>query len=112
MISAHARAGLILGESQYTRRAAQAADFILAKLFIADRLYRSYKDNQARHAAYLDDYAFFIAALLDLYEATGNIGWLEKAVKLDEILGEYYEDQEYGGFFMTSKDHEKLIFRI
>ncbi|MFC1567242.1 thioredoxin domain-containing protein [Thermodesulfobacteriota bacterium] len=111
MISAHARAGLILGESQYTRRAAKAADFILAKLFIKNRLYRSYKDNRARHMAYLDDYAFFIAALLDLYEATRDIEWLKKAVKLDEILGKYYEDQEYGGFFMTSKDHENLIAR-
>ena len=111
MISAHARAGLILGESQYTSRAAKAADFILAQLFIKNRLYRSYKDNQARHMAYLDDYAFFIAALLDLYEATRNIRWLKKAIELDETLGEYYEDQEYGGFFMTSTDHENLIAR-
>jgi uncharacterized protein YyaL (SSP411 family) len=60
---------------------------------------------------YLDDYAFLIAALLDLYEATRDIGWLEKAGELDEILSKYYEDQEDGGFFMTGTDHENLIAR-
>jgi uncharacterized protein YyaL (SSP411 family) len=111
MISAHARAGLILGASQYIDRAAKAANFILANLFINNRLYRSYKDNQARHLAYLDDYAFFSAALLDLYEATHDIGWLAKAIELDEILEKDYEDKKTGGFFMTSKNHEDLIAR-
>jgi len=111
MISAHARAGLILGESQYIERAAKAARFVLDKLFIRDRLYRSYKDNHAKHKAYLDDYAFFIAALLDLYEASHDIRWLKKAIELDTILEKYHEDRQYGGFFMTSSDHEKLIVR-
>jgi len=111
MISAHARAGLILGESQYIERAAKAAQFVLDKLFIRNRLYRSYKDNYAKHKAYLDDYAFFIAALLDLYEASHDIRWLKKAIELDTILEKYYGDRQYGGFFMTSSDHEKLIVR-
>jgi uncharacterized protein YyaL (SSP411 family) len=111
MISAHARAGLILGDSQYIDRAAQAANFVLTNLFINNRLYRSYKDNQARHLAYLDDYAFFGAALLDLYEATHDIQWLAKAIELDDILEKNYEDKKEGGFFMISKNHEDLIAR-
>jgi len=111
MISAHARAGFILGEKRFVDRAAKSAHFILSNLLIDKRLYRSYKDHQAKHIAYLDDYAFFIAALLDLYEATHDIQWLQKAIQLDEILEEYYEDKENGGFFMTSSDHEKLIVR-
>ena len=111
MISAHARAGLILGESAYIDRAVQAARFILEHLYTENRLYRSYKDNQARHKAYLDDYAFFTAALLDLYEATHDIQWLAKAIELDEILEKYYEDKKNGGFFMTSPEHERLIAR-
>ena len=111
MISAHARAGLILKDSLYIDRAAKSANFILANLFIKNRLYRSYKDDHARHKAYLDDYVFVIAALLDLYEATQDIQWLEKAIQLDEILGKYYEDKKAGGFFMTSTDHEDLIAR-
>ena len=111
MISAHARAGLILGESQYIERAANATQIILDKLFIRNRLYRSYKDNRAKHNAYLDDYAFFIAALLDLYEASHDIRWLKKSIELDKVLQKYYEDRQNGGFFMTSSDHEKLIVR-
>jgi len=111
MISAYSQAGLILGESEYIDRAVEAARFILENLFIDNRLFRSYKDNTAKHNAYLDDYAFFIAALLDLYEATHDVKWMEKAIELDEILEKHYEDTENGGFFMTSDDHEKLIAR-
>jgi len=111
MISAHAQAGLILGKSEYTDRAVEAAQFILQNLFLDNRLFRSYKDHTAKHNAYLDDYAFFIAALLDLYEATHDVKWMETAIELDAILEKHYEDKENGGFFMTSNDHEKLIVR-
>lgn len=111
MISAHARAGLILGESQYIDRAVNAANFILEQLYIQNKLYRSYKDNQARHKGYLDDYAFFIAALLDLYEATYDPRWLKKAIEIDVVLEKNYEDKKNGGFLMTSNDHEKLLAR-
>jgi uncharacterized protein YyaL (SSP411 family) len=111
MISAHARAGLILGESIYIDRAVKAANFISENLYIHSRLYRSYKDNQAKQMAFLNDYAFFIAALIDLYEATHDIIWLKKAIELDDILEKYYEDRQNGGFFLTSSDHEALIVR-
>lgn len=111
MISAHARAGLILGESKYIDRAVKAAQFVLKHLYIKNRLFRSYKDSKARHNAYLDDYAFLIASLLDLYEATYDTTWLEKAMTLDGVLEKYYEDKRIGGFFMTSNDHEDLIAR-
>jgi uncharacterized protein YyaL (SSP411 family) len=111
MISAHAQAGLILGDSQYVHRAIRAAQFVLEKLYLGDRLFRSYKDNAARHTAYLDDYAFIIAALFDLHEATHDLQWLKKAIEMDAILEDDYEDTENGGFFMTSNDHEKLLAR-
>ena len=111
MISAHARAGFILADTRYIQRAAAAADFVLTHLTIGNRLYRSYMDDQARHRAYLDDYAFLIAALLDLYEATYDIRWLKKAMDLDGVLEQYFEDKENGGFFMTGNDHEAMIAR-
>ena len=76
-----------------------------------DALLRSYKSGQARYNAYLDDYAFLIAALLDLYEATGEPRWLQKAIDLDRVLEKHYEDKKNGGFFMTSDDHEQLLAR-
>ncbi|OQY11758.1 MAG: thioredoxin domain-containing protein, partial [Desulfobacteraceae bacterium 4572_187] len=111
MISAHARAGLVFNDSKYTDRAIKAAKFILDRLFVNGKLYRSYKDNAVRHNGYLADYAFFIASLLDIYEATGNVDWIKKAIELNGIMEKNYEDVENGGFFMTGKDHEKLLAR-
>jgi len=111
MISAFARAGFALNDPAYIDQAEGAARFIMEKLYIDNRLYRSYKDGKARHNAYLEDYSFFIAALIDLYEATHDIDWLEKALELDDVLKIFYEDQKNGAFFMTSSDHEALIAR-
>lgn len=111
MISAYARAGLILGEQEYIESAVMAAEFIKMHLFEKGRLFRSYKDGMRKHKAYLDDYAFYIAALLDLYEATHNIDWLNFGIELDKTLAKHYEDNSDGGFFMTSDDHEKLLVR-
>jgi uncharacterized protein YyaL (SSP411 family) len=111
MISAHAFAALVLNDAEYARRAEKAAAFLLEHLRRDGRLLRSYKDGQARHNAYLDDYAFLAAGLIDLYEATGTLRWLEEAIALDAVLEQHYEDQESGGFFLTSNDHENLLAR-
>jgi uncharacterized protein YyaL (SSP411 family) len=111
MISAFAQAALVLGDARYVDQAARAADFVLTKMRKDGRLLRSYKDGQAQHNGYLDDYAFLIAGLLDLYEATGTIRWLKEAVASDKVLEDHYEDKQAGGFFMTSNDHETLLAR-
>jgi hypothetical protein len=111
MISAYARAALVLGEERYAGVAARAADFMLRNLQSDDRLLRSYKDGRAHHNAYLDDYAFLAAGLLDLFEASGEPRWLEEAIALDRTLEAQYEDVKGGGFFMTSADHEELLAR-
>ncbi len=111
MISAHARAAFAFGDSTYATRAERAADFVLRALSKDGRLLRSYKDGVAKVDGYLDDYAFVIAALLDLYEATGRQRWLEEAVRLDGVVQARYEDEAAGGFFLTSDDHERLLAR-
>jgi uncharacterized protein YyaL (SSP411 family) len=111
MISAHAQAALVLEDARYADRAQRAADLVLTKMYKDGRLLRSYKGGQVRHNGYLDDYAFLIAGLLDLYEATGNPRWLKEALALDKVLEEHYEDKQAGGFFMTSNDHEELLAR-
>lgn len=111
MIAAYARAGLLLNNPAYIETARAAANFLLEKSYRDGRLYRSYKDGQARHNGYLDDYAFFTAALLDLYEASSDIRWLEQAIRLDNTLEKHFEDHQAGGFFMTGNDHEALLTR-
>ncbi|MBI4515996.1 MAG: DUF721 domain-containing protein [Deltaproteobacteria bacterium] len=111
MISAFARAALGLGDRRYAERAARAADFVLTRMRKDGRLLRSFTDGHARHNGYLEDYAFVIAGLLDLYEATGDARWLDEAVVLDRVLEQHFEDTRVGGFFMTSNDHEALLAR-
>ncbi len=111
MISAHAFAALALGDGESARRAEKAAAFVVDNMRRDGRLLRSYKDGRAQHDAYLDDYAFLIAGLIDLYEATGNLRWLREAIALDAVLEQHYEDRENGGFFLTGDDHEALLAR-
>ena len=110
MISACAQAALALGDDRYARLGAGAADFILRNLRREGRLIRTYSNGRAGRTAYLDDYAFFIGGLLDLYEATGELRWLSAALDLDAALARHYEDPA-GGFFLTSDDDEKLLVR-
>jgi len=111
MISAFARAGFVLDESVFIESAARATTFVLDHLHTQGRLQRSYMDGVARHNGYLNDYAFLVAGMIDLYEATHDIYWLKKAMELEKTLARYFEDSENGGFFMTSIDHEELIAR-
>jgi hypothetical protein len=110
MISAFARAALVLGDEAYARRAERAAEFVLAHMRVDGRLKRSYLGSRARFRGYLDDYAFMTAGLLDLYEATGKPRWLREAMALDAALEKHYEDAA-GGYFMTADDHEQLLAR-
>ena len=110
MISALARAALAFDEPGYAQRAAGAAGFVLEHLRVDGRLRRSYAGGAAHHDAYLADYAFLIAGLLDLSEATGERRWLDEAIALDRVLAAHYEDPA-GGFYATADDHETLLAR-
>jgi uncharacterized protein len=111
MISALSRGALVLQQPDLAQRAAIAADFVLTKLRKQGRLLRSYKDGHARHPGYLDDYAFLIAGLLDLHEATGQLRWLREAIALSDVVERHHLDARGGGYFLTSHDHEQLLAR-
>jgi len=110
-ISACARAGLVLGDSRYVGQAGRAAEFLLANLYRDGRLHRIFMDGKAKNNAYLEDHAFLIAGLLDLYEAAGDPRWLAKAIELDGILENHFEDKVNGGYYLTRDDHESLLVR-
>jgi uncharacterized protein YyaL (SSP411 family) len=111
MISAMARCGFVLGEPEFVERAGRAARFLLSNSRQEGRLRRSFKDGVARHNAFLDDYSFLIAGLLDLYEVTSDPQWLREVLGLQGVLDDHYQDSKNGGFFMTSDDHETLLAR-
>jgi uncharacterized protein YyaL (SSP411 family) len=106
-----ARAGAALGEPSWIASARRAADFLRRELWRDGRLLATWKDGRARFNAYLDDYAFLIAALLELAQADFRASDLEWAAALAEVLLARFEDREAGGFFFTSDDHERLIHR-
>jgi len=111
MISAFARAAHVLNAPEYARHAQRAAEFLLTKLKKGERLQRSYLDGAASGNAYLDDYAFLAAGLLDLYEATFEPRWLREAIGLYRVLEAHFWDKQGGGFFMSADDGEALLAR-
>jgi uncharacterized protein len=112
MIHALAECGAALERPEALAAAVQAADFILTSMSQPDgKLYRSYKDGQARLNAYLEDYASFSRALVALYEATFDLRWLGEATRLARLMQEQFADPHLGGFFQTGRDHEQLVVR-
>jgi uncharacterized protein YyaL (SSP411 family) len=112
MIDALAHAAAALGEERYRQAAARAADFLLTRLRDPNgKLLHSWRSGQARHDAYLDDYAGLANALVTLYEATFDQRWIEEAVALADAVLAQFADPQGGGFFYTAADHEQLIAR-
>lgn len=112
MIHALAECGVVCGRADALHAALHGANFILANMSQADgKLYRSYKDGQARFNAYLEDYAAFIRALIALYEATFELRWLGEASRLTQLMVAQFHDPVNGGFFQTGADHEQLVVR-
>ena len=106
-----ARAGRVFGRDEWLASARRAFDFVRATMWRDGRLLATYKDGRAHLNAYLDDYAFLIAATLELLQARFSTGDLDFACRLADTLLEQFEDAEGGGFFFTSRDHERLILR-
>ncbi|MBI1904032.1 MAG: thioredoxin domain-containing protein, partial [Planctomycetia bacterium] len=112
MIDALAQAGAVLDEPRYVRAATAAADFILQKMRRPDgRLLHSWRTGQAKHDAYLDDYACLAHALVSVYEAGHDERFIDAAVALAETMLAHFADAKQGDFFYTADDHEQLIAR-
>src|SRR5215216_326201 len=112
MISALAEAGAVLGRSRYLDAARGCAEFVLGDLRDEDgRLLRTYRDGRARLNAYLEDHAYLLEALLTLYESCFEPRWFAEARALADGMVERFADDENGGFFDTSSDHEQLLAR-
>ena len=110
MISAFARAAFVLDDADARTRAERAARWLLLhQRDDAGRLLRT--GGTGGKAAVLDDYAFFIQGLLDLYEASFELSWLDQAVRLQNELEERFGDAEHGGYFTTARDGEALLVR-
>jgi uncharacterized protein YyaL (SSP411 family) len=111
-ISSLARAGAILGEPKFLTAAQTAANFLLTKMRDAQGgLLHTYRAGVARQHAFLDDYAYLVNALLDLFECDGNERWIESALDLARQMLAQFEDKEKGAFFFAMEGDESLIAR-
>jgi uncharacterized protein YyaL (SSP411 family) len=106
-----AHAGRVFGRPEWIASARRALDFIRSRMWREGRLLATYKDDRAHLNAYLDDYAFLIAALLELMQAEFSPGDLAFATELAETLLAEFEDADAGGFFFTGTSHERLFHR-
>ncbi len=113
-ISALAKGAQVLEDERYAGAARRAADFVLKRMY--DRgsgtLLRRYRAGEAAIEGFLEDYAFFVQGLLDLYGADFEPARLEDAVRLTDRQIELFEDQEGGGFFSTAGQDTTIMMRL
>ncbi len=111
MIAAYAKGAQVLNEPKYARIAAKAADFLLQTLRQPNgRLLKRYRDGKAGLTAHVDDYAFTVWGLLELYRASFEIKYLREAVSLNDTMMRHFLDDK-GGLYTTPSDGEKLLVR-
>jgi hypothetical protein len=113
MISALARGSSILNDQRLLEATKKAALFIKNKLYDSNgkTLNRRYRDGESGLAGQLDDYAFLVSGLIELYQTDQDPGWLEWAIALTEKQIELFWDKERGGFFDSVGD-TALPFRM
>ncbi|MCW2277629.1 thioredoxin domain-containing protein [Heliophilum fasciatum] len=112
MIAALAMGARILGEPAYLATAEKALDMITGYLRSPrGRLLARYRDGHADYLGYVDDYAFVIWGLLELYQSGMNAKHLALALELQAEQDELFWDAEHGGYYFTGRDSEALITR-
>lgn len=112
MISGFAKSYAVTGDEKYLAAAKKAVDFIETRLSSqGGRLMRTFKDGQSKLNAYLDDYAFYTQALLDLFAVESRTEYLERAIGYTDYMLVHFWDEKEGNLFFTSDDHEQLIVR-
>jgi uncharacterized protein YyaL (SSP411 family) len=111
MIAALAGAARTLGQSEYSRAAKRSAEFVRGEMVIKGRLHHRMADGEVKIPAFLDDYAFLIWGLIELYESEFDASVLEWAIHLTDDLRDRFWDETRGGFFFTSNDAYDLPTR-
>jgi len=111
-VAAFAVAARAFDNEEYAHYAREAADFVIGHMVTSGgRLLHSYYDHRAEQSGNIDDYAFFIWGLIELYEATFDTKYLKTALDLNRTFQRHFRDEENGGFFFTADDAQTIIIR-
>jgi uncharacterized protein YyaL (SSP411 family) len=109
IIAALAYAGRSFGRKEWINLAKKTADFLIKEFLTPDgRLYHRYADGEVKFWGTLEDYAYVIWGLLEVYEATLDSLYLRKAHLLAKQMIKHFWDSENGAFYLTP-DFEKDI---
>jgi len=112
LIAAMARAGAVLNNEKYAQAAEKAMEFILTNLKNKDgSLFKRYRNGNSGLNGVLDDYAFIIWGLIELYEMNYDEKYLEIAMDLSEYQIDQFWDFDSHGFYFTASSGEKLLVR-
>ena len=108
-ISAFAKAGAVFEDQDFLNSAVKTAEFVHTHLYDAKshRLYRRWRDGERKIHGTADDYAFLAQGLIDLYESSLDVRWLEWAIELTEIQQKLFFDAKNGGYFTTAEEDSK-----
>ena len=111
MVSAFAKGFKISKNEEFLKTSEKCLSFIEKNLFKNGKLLRTYKNGSSKIQAYLEDYSYYLGALLDVFELNPQKNYLDKAQEIGTYLIDHFWDSENKNFFMTADNHEKLIIR-
>jgi hypothetical protein len=114
MIGALARAAAVMKEDVWLAAAKKAADFVASSLYDKEGkiLFRRYRDGEASNEAHLDDYACMASGLIELYEASSDVRWLDLAGALTGTQEALFWDSASGGYYDTSGKDQSVLVRM
>jgi len=105
-ISSMALGYQVLKEKKFLNAAESSARLILNELWNKNKLYRYFRNGRSQTVGFLEDYAFLVSALIDLYETTFNLEYLKIGLEINQSMIDVFLDKEHGGFYKTEKDSE------
>lgn len=111
MICAMSMLYRVTGEKSYLETAVKAEKFLENHLIKENILYVSFRDGKLSGKGFLDDYAYYTAALLCLYDVTSNESYLERARQLWEEAEKQFKDKNSGGYYLYGRENDSLIAR-
>ncbi len=112
MITSLAKAARVFESEEYLKLAEAALDFINKNMHDQNGvLLHRYREGEATIQAFLDDYSFLIWGLIELYETTFKVHYIQQAMQyIQTILAEFWDPME-GGFYFTGTHSEKILSR-
>jgi uncharacterized protein YyaL (SSP411 family) len=112
MIVALTKASQAFNDMQYANTAKEAATFVFENMLDSQgRLCHRYREGEAAIPGFLNDYAFLIWGLIELYETTFEVKYLRHAIALTEDMIRHFWDEKEGGFYFTAEDAENVLIR-